>query len=329
MTRRVAALGVLLALGIFAAPAPAAAQQAGKVYRIGFIAMAPPATTEPLLAAFRQGLREHGWVEGQNVTIEQRWAEGAIAQLPGLAQELVRSNVDLILAWGTPPTAAARQATKTIPIVIVGVGDPLGSGFVASLARPGGNVTGVTNIARDLSAKVLELLKEVVPRAKRVAVLRNATNPVSEVFLKETRAAADTLGIRLQVVGVGQPDELDGAFAAMGRERAEAVTVLADPMFISQRERIAKLAVGHRLPSAFPRRESVEAGGLLSYGPNLRDQVRRAAAYVDRIFKGAKPAELPVEQPTTMELVINLRTAKALGLTIPQSVLLRADHVIE
>jgi putative ABC transport system substrate-binding protein len=329
VTRRVAALGVLLALGIFAAPAPAAAQQAGKVYRIGFIAMAPPATTEPLLAAFRQGLREHGWVEGQNVTIEQRWAEGAIAQLPGLAQELVRSNVDLILAWGTPPTAAARQATKTIPIVMVGVGDPLGSGFVASLARPGGNVTGVTNIARDLSAKVLELLKEVVPRAKRVAVLRSATNPVSEVFLKETRAAADTLGIRLQVVGVGQPDELDGAFAAMGRERAEAVTVLADPMFISQRERIAKLAVGHRLPSAFPRRESVEAGGLLSYGPNLRDQVRRAAAYVDRIFKGAKPAALPVEQPTTMELVINLKAAKALGLTIPQSVLLRADHVIE
>ncbi len=328
-----AAIGliVMLILRLLVAPLAAEAQEykAGRSYRIGFLAMAPPAASGPFLAVFRQALHEHGYVDGQNVTIEQRWTEGSTAQLPDLAADLVGSKVDLILAWATPPVAAAKQATKTIPIVMVGVGDPIGSGFVASLSRPGENITGVTNIARDLSAKLLEILKEVVPGASRVAVLRNVENPVSEVFLRETDTAARLLGVELQVVGVRNPDELESAFAAMTRGGAVAVIVLADPLFMSQRDRVAQLALQHRLPSAFARRESVDAGGLLAYGPSLSDQVRRAAAFVDKIFRGARPADLPVEQPTKLELVINLKTAKDLGLTIPPTVLVLADEVIQ
>ena len=322
---------VMLLLRLLIASLAAEAQESkvGRIYRVGFLAMVPPAASGPFLAVFRQALHEHGYVDGQNVTIEQRWTESSTAQLPDLAAELVGSKVDLILAWGTPTVAAAKQATKTIPIVMVGVGDPVGSGFVASLSHPGGNITGATNIARDLSAKLLESLKEAVPGASKVAVLRNVENPVSEVFLRETDTAARILGVELQVVGVRTPEDLDSAFAAMTREGAVAVIVLADPLFISQRGRIAQLALRHRLPSAFARRENADAGGLLAYGPSLSGQVRRAASFVDKIFRGAKPADLPVEQPMKLELVINLKTAKELGLTIPPTLLILADEVIQ
>jgi putative ABC transport system substrate-binding protein len=254
---------------------------------------------------------------------------GGGESVPRFAADLVRAKVDLIVAWGTTAVTAAKQATRTVPIIFVAVGDPVGTGVVASLARPGGNITGLTNISTELSAKMLELLKEVVPGLTRVAVLRNPTNPVSAPQLRWTEVAAGSLGMQLQVVDVRDPKELEGAFSTMSRERAGGLTVLADPMFLSQRTRIADLAARTRLPAMFNVRQYVEAGGLMSYGPSLADLWRRAATFVDKILKGARPADLPVEQPTRFELVINLRTTKALGLTIPQSILIRADHVIQ
>jgi putative ABC transport system substrate-binding protein len=320
-----------LSAGLLAAPLAAEAQQAGRVPRIGFLNLTSPSDRPSHLDAFRQRLRELGWVEGQNIVIDYRYAEGRVDRLPDLAAELVRLKVDLIVASaGTQAATAAKNATETIPIVMIYVRDPVGTGLIASLARPGGNVTGVSGSAGlELFAKQLELLKETVPKIRRVAILSNPDNAYHQLAIREANVAARSLGVQLQLLEARGPNEFDGAFAAMAKERVGALLVLSDAIFNSHRTRLADLAARSRLPAAYAVRESVEAGGLMSYGPSFLDLYRRSAAYVDKILKGAKPADLPVEQPTTFELVINLKTAKALGLTIPQSLLQRADQVIE
>jgi len=321
--------GLIVALGVLAASLLAAAQQPAKVPRIGFLHPEPISARLDRHDAFRQGLRELGYVEGRTIALEVRSAEGKRERLPALAAELVRLEVDVIVTATVPGIRAVQQATKTIPIVMAVVVDPVATGFVASLARPGGNITGLSMMAPELAGKWLELLKEAVPRVSRVAVLRNPTNPGAALSLSETEVAARALGVRLQLLEVRTPEELDGAFGAAARDRAGALIVLPDPMFHTHRTRIADLAAKSRLPAIYYARDYVEAGGFMAYGANIADMYRRAAYFVDRILKGARPADLPVEQPTKFELVINLKTAKALGLTIPQSILIRADHVIE
>ncbi len=331
MMIRGVALVAVLAVSLLAAPLAADAQQAGKVPRIGFLGVTSPSDRPSHLDAFRQRLRELGWVEGQNIVIDYRYAEGRVDRLPDLAAELVRLKVDLIVASaGTQAATAAKNATETIPIVMIYVRDPVGTGLIASLARPGGNVTGVSGSAGlELFAKQLELLKETVPKIRRVAILSNPDNAYHQLAIREVNVAARSLGVQLQLLEARGPNEFDGAFAAMAKERVGALLVLSDAIFGSHRTRLADLAARSRLPAAYGVRESVEAGGLMSYGPSFLDLFRRSAAYVDKILKGAKPADLPVEQPTKFELVINLKTAKALGLTIPPSLLQRADKVIE
>jgi putative ABC transport system substrate-binding protein len=307
-----------------------AQQQAGKVPRIGYLGVTSASDRPPLLDAFRQGLRELGWGEGQNIVIDYRFAEGRLDRLPDLAAELVRLKVDLIVSFGTQGVTPAKNATERIPIVMIAVRDPVGTGLIASLARPGGNVTGVSGYAGlETVAKQLELLKETVPKIRRVAILSNPANAYHQLAIREVNVAARSLGVQLHLLEARGPNEFDGAFAAMARERVGALLVLSDAVFNSHRTRIAELAARSRLPAVYGVRESVEAGGLMSYGPSFLDFHRRSAAYVDKILKGAKPADLSVEQPSTFELVINLKTAKALGLTIPPSLLRRADHVIE
>ena len=312
---------------LLAAPLAAEGQQAGKVPRMGFLGV----FAGPNFDAFRQALRELGWVEGQNIVIDHRSAEGRLDRMPDLAAEVVRLKVDIIVAEGTQGVTAARNATETIPIVMIaGSADAVGLRFIASLARPGGNVTGLSySVGPDIAGKGLELLKETVPKVRRVAILSNPANPVQPLFIRELKVAARALGVQLQLLEARGPDEFDGAFAAMTKERVGALLVVADSMFIFHRTRLADLAARSRLPAAYGNRADVEAGGLMSYGPSFRDLWRRAAGYVDKILKGAKPSDLPVEQPTKFELVINLKTAKALGLTIPQSLLARADEVIQ
>ena len=331
MMIRGVALVAVLAVSLLAAPLAADAQQAGKVPRIGFLGVTSPSDRPSHLDAFRQRLRELRWVEGQNIVIDYRYAEGRVDRLPDLAAELVRLKVDLIVASaGTQAATAAKNATETIPIVMIYVRDPVGTGLIASLARPGGNVTGVSGYAGlEIVARQLELLKATVPKIRRVAILSNPTNAYHKLAIREANVAARSLGVQLQLLEARGPNEFDGAFAAMAKERVGALLVLSDAMLSSHRTRLADLAARSRLPSAYAVRESVEAGGLMSYGSSLRDLYRRCAAFVDKILKGAKPADLPVEQPTKFELVINLKTAKALGLTIPQSLLQRADQVIE
>ena len=327
---RIAWAILILALGILLGPLAADAQQTGKVYRIGLLGASPP--TNPgwrLWEGLVQRLRELGYVEGQNIVIEGRYSEGRDERFPDLAADLVRLKVDVIVAGATQPVHAAQRATTTIPIVMTNHSDPVGSGLVASLARPGGNITGLTSITQELTAKRLELLKEAVPGVVRVAVLWNPTNQTHPGMLSDTEAAARALGVKLEIVEARNPDQFDSVFSAMSKARAEALLVLSDVTFWFHRTRIAELAAKSRLPATFGQREHVEAGGLMSYGPDLRDNYRRAATYVDKILKGAKPADLPVEQPTRFELLINLKTARALGLTIPQSILIRADQVIQ
>ena len=282
-----------------------------------------------MLAGLRQGLSEFGWIEGQNLTFELRFAEGNLQRLPQLADELVRANVDVIVTGSSPAASAAKHATSTIPIVMVTTGDPVQGGLIASLARPGGNVTGVTALGQVLNVKRLELIKETIPGLKRVAVLANPASPYTEAFLQESEAGARALGIEVRVVEAQEPADLEKAFEVIVNAHAEALMVLPDPMFISHRRRVVELTAQYRLPSTFPERGSVQAGGLMFYGANLPDMYRRAAIYVDKILNGAKPADLPVEQPTAFELAINLKTAKALGLTLPPTLLARADAVIE
>ena len=329
MDRRDSVLA-LLALG--AAPF-AEAQQAAKVPRIGYL-FSNLATSPHLLEAFRQGLRDLGYVEGRNVVIESRDAEGKLERLPALAVELVALKVDVIVVGGTPQALAAMQATRTLPIVFAAVGDPVTDGLVTSLARPGGNVTGfsTSSAAPEIIGKRLELLTQAVPGVTRAAVLWQPGGQgerTNKDLLHGTDVAARALGLRLQVVEVRGPDDFGRAFSDVTRARAGALTVLGTTMFFNARRRLVDLAAKNRMPAVYPLREFVDAGGLMAYGPNLADLFRRAATYVDKIIKGAKPAHLPVEQPTKFELVINLKTAKALGITIPQLVLGRADEVIQ
>ena len=320
---------VTLALGTLLAPLAADAQQAGKVARIGYVGVSSASAVPHADEAFRHGLRDLGYVEGQNIAIEYRWAEGQLDRLPDLAAELVRLKVDVIVASSTPTALAAKNATRTIPIVFVTAGDPVGSGLVAGIARPGGNITGLSLLAPEIVAKQLQLLKEAVPQASRVAVLSNPANPYTALMVKETEAAARSLGMWVQLLGVRGADAFDSAFSAVTKGRASALFVLFDPFLFAHRTRIAEFANKNRLPAMYPHREYAETGGLMAYGADIRDNFRRAATYVHKILTGTKPADLPVEQPTKFELVINLKTAKALGLTIPQSLLLRADQVIE
>jgi len=324
-----AALTVLFALSLLAAPLTAEAQQAAKAPRIGILEASPAVARSYLWEAFGQGLVDLGYVEGRNITIERRYAEGKWERLPDLAADLVRLKVDVIVAAPTPAIHAAKQATRTIPIVMAISGDPVGTGLVASVARPGGNITGLSIMTSELVGKQLALLKEVVPNVSRVAVLWNPANPLGTPQLREAKAAAPALAVQLQVLPVRAPSEFESAFAAMTRARAGALLVLPDAMFGVNRPQLADLAAKSRLPAMYGLRELVEAGGLMAYGPHYADVFRRAATYVDKILKGAKPGDLPVEQPTKFELVINLKTAKALGLTIPPSLLQRADQVIE
>jgi putative ABC transport system substrate-binding protein len=318
MNRRVF-LGTL-AGGLLAAPLAAEAQQAGKVPRIGYLS--PNLAASPhLQEAFLQGLRDLGYVEGRNVVIEYRSAEGKPERLPALAAELVALKVDVILAAGTPAALAAKQATRTLPIVFIGAGDPVTSGFVTSLARPGGNVTGLFNLAPELVGKCLEQLTQAVPGVSRVAVLwqpGGLGERTDKDMLKGAEVAARALGVRLQFVEARGPADFDGAFSEMTRARAGALTVLPSPMFLGERRRLVDLAATNRLAAVYPSRESVDAGGLMAYGPDLADLLRRAATYVDKILKGAKPGDLPIEQPTKFELVINLKTAKAPSASSPR-----------
>jgi putative tryptophan/tyrosine transport system substrate-binding protein len=317
------------AAALLAASRAAKAQQAGKPARIGRLSPSSPEADAPFLDAFRKGMRELGWLEGQTFTIEARFAEGSRDRLPKLAADLVRQRVDVILAGSHPGALAAKSATTTIPIVMVTTADPVGGGLVANLARPDGNLTGVTLLGQVLSAKRLQVLKGAVPGLSRVAVLTNPASPYTGPFLKEREGTARELGVQLRVLKADGPDGLKTAFATMASERAGALMVLTDIMFITHRRAIVELAARHRLPAVYGEREFVDAGGLMFYGASLADMYRRAAFYVDRILKGARPADLPIEQPTKFELVINLRTAKALGLKIPQALLLQADQVIE
>ncbi len=324
MSRKIGALTIAFAL-ILLVPLAPDAQQSQKVRRIGFLGSAPSPPTD----AFRQGLRDLGWIEGQNLIIAWRWMEGRPERLPELAEELVRLNPDVILATSSTQVEAVRQKTKTIPIVFAAHADPVGVGHVASLARPGGNITGISMVMTDLSVKKLELLKESVSEASRIAVLWNPTTPSHSPALKALEAAARLLGVELHRVEARVLEELEGAFTAMTRERVGAFLVLGSPVYFTERARLAELELKHRLPGIFDFRESVEAGGLMSYGPDINDMYRRSATYVDKIHKGAKPADLPFDQASRYDLVINLKTAKALGLTLPPSVLVWATQVIQ
>ena len=306
----------------------AEAQQAKKVPRIGFLGGNSRSTNPARIEAFRQGLRELEYVEGKNIVIEWRYAEGKPDRLPALAAELVHLKVDVIVTAGPPPTRAAKQATSTIPIVMALDDDPVGSGFAASLARPGGNITGLSTLDPELSGKQLELLKEIVPKLSRVGVLGDVTRPGTPQALREINVAAGAFAGQVQYLEVRDPKDIETAFRAASKERADAVLVLANPVLILQRRLVIDFAVKSRLPVIYPRPEYVEDGGLIFYGASITDLYRRAATYVDKILKGAKPADLPIEQPKKFELVINLKTAKQIGLTIPPNVLARADKVI-
>ncbi len=318
-----------LAGGLLPAPLAAEAQQAKTIPRIGFLASSSVERERPRLAAFQQGLRELGYLEGKTLFIEQRYAGGQFEKLPELAAELAGLKVDVLVVSGAPAAHAAKKATSVIPIVMTNAADPVGTGLVASLARPGGNVTGVSDFNAGVVAKRLELLKEVVPSASRVAVLLNPANPTNPLQLKLTQVAGTTLGVSLLSFEATGADEIDRAFAAIKTERPGALIVIGDPLLGSYAKRIVAHSTKSRLPAIYWTREFPDAGGLMSYGTNWEDLSRRTAVYVDRILKGAKPGDLPVEQPTKFELVINLKTAKALGLTIPQSLLVRADQIIE
>ena len=322
--------GVILSLA--ATMFAAGAQQAAKAPRIGILTVARDGDVQVLknFEALRQGLRERGWIDGQNISFDYRWADGNYERLPNLAAELVSLKVNVILGATTPLISAVKDATKTIPIVMVAIIDPVAAGFVASLARPGGNVTGLTYIpGPEIVGKQLELIKEVIPEFSHVAVLMNPVNEAHGPLLREAEAAGRVMRVRVQPFRAKDPNDLDSAFAAMTRERVGALLVLPDAGFYTHRGRVVELAAKNRLPAIYSWMELVAAGGLLAYGPNVAHQWNRAATYVDKILKGVKPADLPVEQPTTFELGINIKAARALGLAIPPLLLLRADRVIE
>jgi putative tryptophan/tyrosine transport system substrate-binding protein len=311
-------------------PLAARAQQTGKMSRIGYLGSSSPSLEPHYVAAFRQKLRDLGYVEGESIAIEYRWAEGQDDRLPNLATELVRLKPDIIVTTGTPGALAAMQATKTIPIVMASSGDPVGVGLIASLVRPGGNVTGFTILGPELEGKRLEFLKQAVPDLSRIAVLWNPSNPAVALFFATMENAGRALRISLDpVVEVRRADELDNAFVAIASARPHALVVLADRFLLAHRKRIVEFAAANRLPGMYPFREYVDAGGLMSYAPSNIELFRGAATYVDKILKGAKPGDLPVQQPTKFELIVNLKSAKAIGIDVPTSLLLRADELIE
>ena len=321
--------GLTLGALLFAFSLSAEAQQLIKAPRIGFLTAVSVSSFAGRTEAFRQGLRELGYVEGKNIVIEYRYGDGKTDRLNQLADELVHIKVDVIDTGGAPATISAKDATRTIPIVMASDADPVGSGIVASLARPGGNITGFSTLATEIGGKRLELLKEIVPRLSHVGVFGTSTYPGNAQALKEMEVAAGAFGVKLQYRDVLVPKEIDAAFREASKARVGAVLVLASSVLLSQRTRITDLVVKNRVPAIYPNGEHVEDGGLMSYGPNIVDLFRRAATYVDKILKGAKPGDLPVEQPTKFELVINLKAAKQIGLTIPANLLLRADKVIK
>ena len=322
-------IGFIITLGILLGPLAAQAQQTGNVYRIGFLGNSTAALEANLVGPFREGLRDLGYVEGRNVLIEYRWAEGKYDRFPALIGELLALKVAVIVTAGTPATLAVKKATTSVPLVMLAVGDPVGTGIVPSLSHPGGNITGLTAISTEMDAKRLELLREVVPSVSYIALLWNAGSPLQVLAEKQVQAAAQVLRMRVLSLGVKTEEEIKSALAVMARERPDALLVLADRLLLHHRVLIMDFATRHRLPGVHAYRELVEAGGLMSFGPSYADMHKRAAYFVDRILKGAKPGDLPVERPRTFELVINLKVAKALGLTIPQSVLLRGTEIIQ
>jgi putative ABC transport system substrate-binding protein len=319
----------VVAVLFFVAPLAAGAQPAGTVHRIGFLGNSTAALEAHLVGPFREGLRELSYVEGQNIVIEYRWAEGKYERFPALIAELLAQRVELIVTAGTPASLAVKKATTSVPLVMVAVGDPVDTGLVASLARPGGNITGINSTVEGLEGKRLELLREVIPKLSHVAVLWNPENPTLLNYLKEMEAAAQVLRIKLQVLEVRTSGDLEETFKALVRARPGALRVLGDRLFLHNRARILDFATKQRLPTVPTHPELIEAGGLMSFGPSYPGMHRRAAYFVDRILKGAKPADLPVERPSKFELLVNLKAAKALGLKIPPSLLQRADQVIE
>jgi len=312
-------LGALVAYG----------QTSAKVHRIGFLGNSTAALEANLVGPFREGLHDLGYVEGRNIVIEYRWAEGQYERFPALIGELVARKVEVIVTAGTPAALAVKKATTSVPLVMIAVGDPVGTGIVPSLGQPGGNITGLTSISTEMDAKRLELLREVMPVVSHIAVLWNAGSPLQVIAEKQVRAAAQGLRMKVLSLGVRTEEDINNAFAVMVRERPDALLVLADRLLLHHRARIMAFASQQRLPGVYAYRELVEAGGLMSYGPSYADMHRRAAYFVDRILKGARPADLPVERPAKFDLVINLKAAKALGTTIPQSVLLRATEIIQ
>ena len=321
---------ITLLSGIVAAWSLAArAQQPAKIPRIGFLGNSTATMEANLIGPLRDGLRELGYEEGRNVIIEFRWADGKYDQFPALVAELLAAKVDVIITAGTPATLAIKKATSTVPLVFIAVGDPVGTGVVPNLGRPGGNITGLSSIAPDLEGKRLELLREVVPKLSHVAFFLNPANAFHTASMRQARVAAQSLGIKLQPMEVNKSEQLDGAFASIVKEKPDALLILADRVFLHNRKRMMEFAIQQRLPSVNAYRELVEAGGLISYGPSYEDMHRRAAVYVDKILKGTKPADLPIEQPTKFTLLINLKTAKTLGLTVPPTLVARADELIE
>jgi ABC-type uncharacterized transport system substrate-binding protein len=328
MNRRDTVLA-LVALSAAAGPRSALAQQSGKVWRVGFLALNPASVNSQNTDAFLKGMRELDYVEGKNLVVEWRFADGKPERLPALAADLVQLKVDVIVAVASASIGAAQKATTTIPIVMATAGDPVGSGFVKSLARPGGNITGLSNMGVDLGPKLFDLLHSVMPKLSSVAVLVSPTSTTYRAVSESVQAAAQKAGVKTLVAEARTPQEIENAFSMMAREKADAVIVGTSTFFSLQQRQLAELALKYRLPSMFGTRVNVEAGGLMSYGQKITDNLQRSATYVDKILKGAKPGDLPVEQPVTVELVVNLKTAKALGLAIPKTILLRADEVIE
>ena len=322
---------VLLAIAttLLAMPLAGETQNAQKVYRVGYLGNSSASLEPDLVEAFRQGMRDRGYIEGKNLVIEFRWAEGRYHRFASLVTDLIHLPVDVIVTAGTPGTLAAKNATKTIPVVMAVSGDAVGTGLVDSLAHPGGNVTGLTTMASELEGKRIELLLEILPRLARIAVLKNDINPLMPIQFRQTAAAAKSSGVALEAVDIRAVDDFEKAFASIAKARPDAIIVLADRFLLAERERILTFAAKERFAAMYPYREFVERGGLISYSPNYAESFRSAARYVDKILKGTKPADLPVEQPTKFELVVNMKTAKTLGFKIPNSILLRADGVIK
>ncbi len=316
-------------LGGVAATWPLAASAQSKTPRIGFMGNSTAALEANLVDAFREGLREHGYEEGRNIVIEYRWADGNYERFPALVAELIAAKVEVIVTAGTPAALAMKKATTTVPLVMVAVGDPVGTGLVPSLARPGANLTGLSSVAPDLEGKRLQLLREVVPALSHVAMFINSLNPFHVSSMRQARAAAQTMGIKLQLHDIRKSEDLDDAFAAIRKERPDAVLILADRVFLHNRERMIDFIKEQRLPNVNAYKELVEVGGLMSYGPSYEDMHKRAAIYVDKILKGAKPADLPIEQPSKFTFIVNLKAAKALGVTVPSQLLGLADELID